>query len=1475
MRSLRGRRPAAAVGVALIGLVCAVSGAPDASASTASAPTAVHGVRRAAGGVAEPDDKLGPNWRTSDDRAVTTAADRDGLHVLIADSKDAYTWRTAAVVAEPGVPADTWIGNQCLLDPSHAAVVYAPRTFANHQDLMLGGAFAAVVDLDTGTVAKLPFTASLAYFDPSCNPATRTAAFTAFRDGKTRLITVDSTGRTAADTTVTGQVTSAVPVADGAVAALNHYVVHISRSGATRNLAAADSVPFDIRPAADGTIAFLDRTHTTAHAKTLRSGTISTLATGSLADLSLRQAGTSSVFLTGHPTGAVHTEGTGVTRIDAAADTDVSTKGLLAVDPVLSPAVRAGLSRIADAGRHFSGAEPAAERAPAEDDGQLMLTATATATRQKVTETVAAPAVPTGTNQSPALTDAGGASQPHSARTGAADTIDHDPVDTDRWCSVPRNDINTQALQPTPNQVEWAVDMAVRGDLTANWIAQGGWRTQIGLAAVDPQALFPVPALTGGGRIPAQVELGVLAQESNLWQAESGAIPGQMGSPLASTAGFYGHSGPAPNDYWKIDWSKSDCGYGVGQITDGMRMAGHEKPGETALAPTVQRAVALDYTVNVAASLRILADKWNEIHTSGQTVTVNNDDPAKPENWFAAVWNYNLGFNRPGGAPGIPWGLGWYNNPANPIYPPSRQAFMDTTLDSNANHDAAHPQDWPYEEKVMGWAAWSIDTGHSYGTSGRQDWPGDSGFSSAGFQPSWWLSDKDRSAVKPPLDTFCTADNACDIANPPPCEIQHTEGCDQLHWWHNEKTVWKPGCADTCGHESIKYQTLRAEPGRGYRLQYGTPDCTAPPAGSLVVHSVPAGTNSWSDCGIISSQGTFQFTFSPDTMGRYDAKGDLHQIGGGYQGHFWYAHARDKASLGGVGGRMTVLGQWKLNTPLPQPQGEVFVHVPDTGARAVQAVYQIDTAYGPVKKTINQLANASGKWASLGAYRFNAATPAVSLSNTVTTGNADDDIAWDAVAFVPGDYGLPDGPAIDLTLPDARPANPDPDLKLQAPDTRVTPPLPHGTNVAHASAAPPSPRCGPVRGGRRICVDLAPPADTANPQPAPPPNDNGDWCHPGDPGMMDTRRVQCSNKILLIGLIDAKTNAVIATAEYRFTRELVLSDASAFAEYLTVKAISVPPAMAEISLSVQHLCSSGCTPGAGATWTSPPIWIPGDSHTAELTTGYSWDNTTAKAVHSFTPDFRLEANVVAATGNPTLPIPPVQWSQWGHAPPTPLDEVRCDTVANATGGCVFPNYAPTFTFNAGKYPQAAAHAWLVQSQLNNHPGSHDLGKPLYYLPGGRGGDTDGEGGKTNRAVICGEAGWAAANGDRAVLSDAKDTLSCDEFAGNATYNSGGMPAEEDGLNPVFSGSECLQTYATKVDATIHLRNIGGYAPQWTEVCGRSSISGNQNTGSMNRFGGFAKNMRLLDRDAYWLDPQMSAQCNRNGRSLRCAMVAAQ
>jgi hypothetical protein len=515
------------------------------------------------------------------------------------------------------------------------------------------------------------------------------------------------------------------------------------------------------------------------------------------------------------------------------------------------------------------------------------------------------------------------------------------------------------------------------------------------MGTVDPQGMFPAPALKGGGRIPAQVLLGVLAQESNLWQAEGGAIPGQMGNPQAAIAGFYGHKGETSEAYWKINWNLSDCGYGVGQVTDGMRLAGLEKPDETSLPPAKQKAVALDYAVNIAASMYILADKWNQVHTAGQTITVNNDDPSKPENWFAALWNYNLGFNENKGD-GKPWGLGWYNNPANPVYPPSRHPFMSDP------RDAAKPQNWPYQEKVMGWSAWSMDTGYSYATDGRQDWPGESGFSSAGFRPAWWINPGQRDQVKPPLDAFCNTTNNCNSANPPDCP---DAACYEKYWWRGSNVTWKKNCSTDCGNESIKYVTLREEPGRGTRLKYGTPECGAAPSGALIVESVPDNVDTYSSCGSSGTDaGNFQFTFHPNPaatgpgLGPYEAKGDLHQIGGGHGGHFWYTHTRDTAHLGGPKARMTIDGTWTLGRSVEWAR--VFAHMPDTGAHTQQAHYVIKGVAGGDRHRYVNTHYSKNTWVELGVYRFTG-TPRVELTNTTDDGTADEDIAWDAVAFQP------------------------------------------------------------------------------------------------------------------------------------------------------------------------------------------------------------------------------------------------------------------------------------------------------------------------------------------------------------------------------------------------------------------------------------------------------------------------------------------
>lgn len=72
------------------------------------------------------------------DRAVITAGDSTGFHVLVAEARDGYRWRSVASLSEPGFDADAWIGTLCVTSSGNRAVVaYAPRTFTNRPDLAI------------------------------------------------------------------------------------------------------------------------------------------------------------------------------------------------------------------------------------------------------------------------------------------------------------------------------------------------------------------------------------------------------------------------------------------------------------------------------------------------------------------------------------------------------------------------------------------------------------------------------------------------------------------------------------------------------------------------------------------------------------------------------------------------------------------------------------------------------------------------------------------------------------------------------------------------------------------------------------------------------------------------------------------------------------------------------------------------------------------------------------------------------------------------------------------------------------------------------------------------------------------------------------------------------------------------------------------------------------------------------------------
>ncbi|WP_460849850.1 GDSL-type esterase/lipase family protein [Phytohabitans suffuscus] len=962
-------------------------------------PTTVAPDRRA--------ELLPAGWQRSDDLLWTTAGDSSGFHLLVAESSTGYTWRTAASLSEPGLEADQWIGNACLTGSGgRAVVVYAPRHFTNQQQTFDRGGFVAVVNLADGTVTKLAVRTSLAYYNPGCG-AGEVAVLTqsgAVDLGRTRLHLVDTAkGSVVRRHELPGQVTSAVPAGAGVLAAGGGGLIEVAAGGSRRQVVKTRGTPFDLHPDRLGGLAFLERHGDVGVVRYLpnpRRSAVRELARGPLTEVGLAAGRGGQVFITGAPT--VAGEGKDlpgpVRRIPAAITADVSTLGVAAVSHG-GPAKAAGYARPTVPGVakpiHLtarvlsSGTELAFDVQPgnrlADAGGQGRAASPAPGMPAPSAEVKAQRAAP------------GGAS--------AAAASPTDPVDTDRTCAVPRNDARTQVEQPHWRQVEWAADLAVRGALTmqrpANW-------KQSGLPAWSPQGMFALPGLAGhpGARVPAAVLLGILAQESNLWQASWHVLEGETGNPLVGN--FYGFDG---SGNWGIRWSQADCGYGVAQVTDWMRLG--QRPANE------QRAIAVDYATNIAAGLQILVQKWNQAYQAG--IHVNNGDPSKIENWFAAVWAYNTGMNpqastgntsgcTPG--PGCTdnrgnWGLGWSNNPANPDYKQNRAPFLLDTQD-----DARNPQWWPYPEKVVGWAASPI-VKYDFRTDETE----------AGYAQAWWTNEDNRWSAKPPLDAFCDngpGGNRCDIdAAGNPCAES-----DFHCWWH-KPVAWKPGCVivtptgtvvPTCGFDNWTFNPGDPEPPGGTHYP---PVCTSTlPQNALIVDDVPDSVGIVRpDCPGTASVGTFSLQFGSDAGGLYPSKADLHQVGSGLDGHFYFAH-----TWGPFSTRHSVLGTWQLDRTWTDVWARVLVHLPGHGAHTQQAAYQVDTgASAPAPRFRTRYVNTASRyvdqnqrgdrWVSLGVFLFRG-TPQVSLSNLTIDGSGSLDIAFDAVAFQP----LPEKPRHFITV---------------------------------------------------------------------------------------------------------------------------------------------------------------------------------------------------------------------------------------------------------------------------------------------------------------------------------------------------------------------------------------------------------------------------------------------------------------------------
>ncbi|GIJ19515.1 SGNH/GDSL hydrolase family protein [Micromonospora lutea] len=953
--------------------------------------------------VLNPDSRLGRAWRQSSDRAVTTSGDATGLHLLVADEAQAYAWRTVATLAEPGFETDQWIGQACVTGSGRrAVVVYAPRAFSNRDVLMQRGGFAAVVDLRTGSVTKLAERVSLAYHNPGCGAgeeAVLSRLEMPVRAGdvaRTWVGTVD-TRRPGAVRVVRapGQVSSLLPVGRRLIGVKGRSLVQVEARGGVAPLASASGTPF--RLLADGSdgVAFQVVRGGRTEFKRFADGKVTAHGSVPVGEVKLRPGASGRVFAVGGKAEA--RVGSRLPRtwraIDGLPDSDVSTTGALVV--LRATTGREAAGRLTD--RPNNGRPERVE-----------IVASRTADESRFDFSVEPQVKGAGRAISPTLAGTtGAAGESAGARTAASTGDPSVSDDPDRSCAVSRNDPTIQVYQPTVAQMEWAADLAVRGQLTfqraANW-------NNNGMSAYSPQGMFPSMALSGGGYVPAQVYLGILAQESNLWQASYHAVDASVGNPLTSL-GYYGLDLGNPN-FDKINWAHTDCGYGAGQVTSGMKRSDtNQVIAGVTWDYTKQKAVALDYATNVAAGLRILQDKWNITRNAG--LIANNGDPQYIENWWFAIWAYNTGFYpRNAQNPSAPWGVGWANNPANTDYPADRKRFLTAPLDvPDANppiddqigyDNAKHPNHWSYPERVTGFAYTSLIR-YNYKAQ------------------AWTPTYATAQARQPDIAqagryTFCAPNvNQCDQTLPPkiPADYPATKAgaCqrDDLKCWWNGPVTWTD-CSIHCGLEARRYTTVEPRP-------YTQPGDNIHPTpvnsdGSCKVSGLPAGAQIIDDIStavalgaegctpMFSKGGRFALNFATVTQPGGDVvtpgKVDLHQIGAGFGGHFWFGHTYKQEQRQSY----RITGTWNINPT--NAWTRVWVHLPDHGAHTRQAKYIIRRPNGATEERIIPTQWESNRWVNLGVFDFTGTgTPKVELSNFTLDGTGVQDIAWDALAFQP------------------------------------------------------------------------------------------------------------------------------------------------------------------------------------------------------------------------------------------------------------------------------------------------------------------------------------------------------------------------------------------------------------------------------------------------------------------------------------------
>jgi hypothetical protein len=902
--------------------------------------------------------ELNQMWWEGDDVLLTGRSHSDGYTVYIAQEKEQYALRPLATIRPSGYDGDDWLGYTCLTgDRQYAVATLIPRWAVNRPELRDRGGLAYVVATATGKVWPLANEVAFKYHATNCGAGSSVALMRNLgndQESSEVLVADAATRKVSSLGVVKGQLTSPVPATGGAVALGKGGILAVRAGGKTTVQAKVPARGVAYRLVARG------------QGQTVAVQTGDKVSAYAVDGAQLWLAGV------GDKAGAgIFASETAVPRLIGLR---AETKRGVTPSWVATP-------RLAETdGPDVQARELAPDAVSAEGkvvlatttvglNGQLTVPQASESSDTRATPTAAEKRLFSGSTgallvgrfpeeRAAAITEAVPSTVTMAPQRGlvAGDW-------TTPKCAVPRNEPTRTALGADDKQATWAVEQASRNSLPsrpADYLKSG-------LPAYSPSSDFALPSIKpNGGNVPPALFSGVLAQESAYRQASRRVLPGSGGNTIIGN--YYGAGGTID----LIDYSKADCGYGIAQVTSGMATS------DTSITPNGKAKIAIDYAENIQAGMNILVKKWNQLQDAG--IKINDSNPAQVENWYGALWAYNSGVqpnakygNTTGCTPSPTctdaegnWGLGWSNNPRNPDYPPNRSVFLRSTY-----ADAEHPSDWPYQERVIGWAETPI-----------KNYKGENA-----YQPAI----RGTALPYPAINTFCTTANRCNPAT--------TEGCTHPEyrcWWHLPVTF--KHCDPPAGVCTKSPFTLPVGAPEPVSTNPWAPACNSELGSKAIIvdelndpsKNIFCPNRNW------TTNGTFSYTVGKTAEGAPLGVIDFHQSATGFGAHAYFAGNRV-----GTDTAHNVNGQWKPNN-LTAGSYLIKAHIPRAGASVGSAVYRVRAADGAWhEKVVNQHEHYN-HWKSLGVYQLNSAA-AVELSNVTkydTSGNVGT-VAWDAMAFIP------------------------------------------------------------------------------------------------------------------------------------------------------------------------------------------------------------------------------------------------------------------------------------------------------------------------------------------------------------------------------------------------------------------------------------------------------------------------------------------